>query len=391
MTKSKKTTIYDIAAEAGSTASTVASVLNGTWQKRRIKQSTAEAIQKIAVKRAYSPNLQARGLRMSRSGLVGMIIPFLDFRFFSSLAEAFEVATRAEHLYPVVVSTHRDPAKEQDTVRALISHNVESLFLAGATDPDTLSEICRTARVKHVNVDLPGSKAPSVTSDNFHGAIDLTRAVVERIRSLDPTSGKRSIYFIGGVAMDYCTQQRMEGFRSHLNEIGWAIDPSWVQPCGYEAHLGEAAIRRIYSERGSLPDGLFVNSTMSFEGIARFLSTLPLDEVRACAIGCFDWDPYIEFLPFPVVMVRQNVQAMISEAYSVLKRPRVRASSVILVPTELIGADKVLDEKVRVIPNHARGPKPNGLVEEDATRQVDEQRAGRVVAARGRSSRRPGS
>ncbi len=368
MPNGKKTTIYDIAKEARSSASTVASVLNGTWQKRRIKKSTAEAIQKIAVKRAYSPNLQARGLRKSRSGLVGMIIPLLEYRFFSSLAEAFERAARAEQLYPVVVSTLRDPANEQATVRALISHNVEALFLAGATDPDTLSEICRRARVKHVNVDLPGSKAPSVISDNFQGAVRLTGAIVNRMRSLDPSSSRQSISFIGG-APDYNTQQRLAGFRSCLDEAGFQVDPSWLQVSGYESYLAEAALRGVYAQLGKLPDGLFVNSTTAFEGVARFLQTLPLDEVRACAIGCFDWDLYIEFLNFPVIMVRQNVHGMIAEAYRILKGPRVPGAPIILVPTEMIATGKQSSD-------------------EDHIGHVAEQRASSIGAARTTKPRR---
>jgi LacI family transcriptional regulator, fructose operon transcriptional repressor len=392
MPNGKKTTIYDIAKEARSSASTVASVLNGTWKKRRIKESTAKAIQKIAVKRAYSPNLQARGLRKSRSGLVGMIIPFLEYRFFSSLAEAFEKAARAEQLYPVVVSTLRDPANEQATVRALISHNVEALFLAGATDPDTLSEICRKARVKHVNVDLPGSQAPSVISDNFHGAVRLTGQIVNRMRLLDRTSGRQSIYFIGG-APDYNTQQRIEGFRSCLVELGIAVDPLFLQPCGYESHLAEAAIRQVYAQSGRLPHGLFVNSTTAFEGIARFLQTLPLDEVRACAIGCFDWDPYIEFLNFPVIMVRQNVHGMIAEAYRVLKGPKVRGAPVVLVPTELITTDNQFREG-RTGTDDAEGVdasksrQEGDVLQDDDVVHVEEQRAGSIGVAGPGSPRR---
>jgi LacI family fructose operon transcriptional repressor len=211
--------------------------------------------------------------------------------------------------------------------------------LAGATDPDTLSEMCRKARVKHVNVDLPGTKAPSVISDNFHGAVCLTGAIINRMRSLDPTANRRSIYFIGG-APDYNTRQRIEGFQRCLDEAGFAGDPSWLQPCGYESQLAEVTLRQVYAQLGSLPGGIFVNSTTAFEGVARFLQTLPLDEVRACAIGCFDWDLYIEFLNFPVIMVRQNVHGMIAEAYRVLKDAKLRGAPVILVPTELIAADK---------------------------------------------------
>jgi LacI family transcriptional regulator, fructose operon transcriptional repressor len=343
MTNSKKPTIYDIAKEAQSSASTVASVLNGTWQKRRIKAATAEAIRTIATNRGYSTNLQAQGLRKSRSGLVGMIIPLLDNRFFSSLAQAFETAARAQDFYPVVASTLRDPANEQATVRALISHNVEALFLAGATDPDTLSEICRMAGIKHINVDLPGSKAPSVISDNFSGAETLARAIVDGMR-LPRTTNRRTIYFIGGFAGDHNTVQRTLGFRKGLEELGWTVDPSWIRTSGFEAHLAETTIREVYSQLGGLPDGLFVNSTIAFEGVVRFLKTLPIDEVRTCSIGCFDWDPYIELLHFPVVMVRQNVHKMIAEAFNILAAPRSGRSPLILIPTELIGADASLRE-----------------------------------------------
>ncbi len=55
-------------------------------------------------------------------------------------------------------------------------------------------------------------------------------------------------------------------------------------------------------------------------------------------------DPYIEFLNFPVIMVRQNVHRMIAEAYGVLKGSKVRGAPVILVPTELIVPKKLVCE-----------------------------------------------
>ena len=339
MVTRKKVTIYDIAAEIGASPSTVAAVLNGSWEARRIKESTAKTIQRIAAARGYSINMQARGLRKARSGLMGMIIPLLDNRFFSSLAQAFEIDTRSQHLCPVVVSTWRDPANEQATVRTLISHNVEALFLAGAMDPDGLSDICHAAGIKHVNVDLPGTKAPSVISDSFQGAVDLARAIACRVQAIAPGPRKHMIYFIGGNASDYNTQQRIKGFHSHLESIGWPIALSQVRPGGFDARFAEADICNVYSELGHLPDGLFVNSTIAFEGVVRFLKILPLEEVRRCAIGCFDWDPYIELLHFPVTMVRQNVNGMIAEAYRILRRQKIDPSLIIKLPTQLVNGD----------------------------------------------------
>lgn len=335
MPKIKKATIYDIATQTKISASTVAAVLNGSWKKRRIAEKTALLIKKVARKKGYSINLQARGLRKSKSGLIGMIVPMLDNRFFSSLAESFEALARAEGLYPVVVSTLRNPQSERDTVEALISHNIEALFLAGATDPDSLSDICKRAGVKHVNVDLPGTKALSVISDNFNGAKDLSTKIIENVGANQVT---RSFHFIGGIASDHNTLRRIEGFKEALKNCGLKVVDDQIHACGYDATLAEAAVRSLYLELGGLPSGLFVNSTISFEGVVRFLKTLPVEEVCNCSIGCFDWDPYIELLHFPVMMIKQDVGQMINEAYRLLGSKKQIGENTHLIPTIFIPA-----------------------------------------------------
>ena len=85
---------------SGSSPSTVSAVLNGTWRKRRIKESTAEAILGLAELHQYTTNLQARGLRSSRSGLVGLMLPVHDNRYFSSMAQTFEAHVRSPRPMP---------------------------------------------------------------------------------------------------------------------------------------------------------------------------------------------------------------------------------------------------------------------------------------------------
>ena len=94
MKLNQKQTIYDIARAAGASPTTVSAALNGTWKARRIRADTVDRIKKIAAELGYSANLQARGLRKAKSGLVGMIIPQHDNRFFSSLSQAFTEGAR---------------------------------------------------------------------------------------------------------------------------------------------------------------------------------------------------------------------------------------------------------------------------------------------------------
>lgn len=331
----KKPTIYDLAALAGVSAATVSAVLNGNWKARRIAEATARHVQELAARERYSVNRQASGLRKKRSGLTAMVIPLHDNRFFSGMAQHFEQMARARQWQPLVVSTLRDPALELETARALISYRVEHLFITGATDPDAVSRLCRQHGVAHVNVDLPGRLAASVVSDNHWGAVQLTQALLARSRRQRARLRDRP-YFVGGLATDHATQRRIEGFSEVVRAQLGALDPAQIDACGYEADLAETAARRLHARLGGLPRALFINSTIALEGVARFLKTLPPEELRQCAFGCYDWDPFAGMLSFPLLMVRQDVPGLLREAFGLIDSGRHTRRQLIEIRPELM-------------------------------------------------------
>ena len=313
----RKSTIYDLAALAGVSASTVSAVLTGSWRERRIAEETALRVQRLAESHKYSVNRQASGLRTSRSGLIGMIIPVHDNRFFSELAQTFERLARARGWCPLVVSTLRDPALERQTVETLISYRVEHLLIAGATDPDSVSRICHGHGVAHVNVDLPGTMAASVISDNYWGARQLTDRIIEQSTPQRAKLRNRP-YFIGGLASDHATRRRIDGFADAVQSAFGAVDVAQIDACGYEGDRAEGAARDLARRLGGLPRALFVNSTMALEGVVRFLHTLPAEALTSCTFGCYDWDPFAAHLRFPLAMVRQNVEGLLEEAFRII-------------------------------------------------------------------------
>jgi LacI family fructose operon transcriptional repressor len=313
----KKSTIYDLAALAQVSASTVSAILNGTWRQRRISADTARRVQHLAQAHQFNINRQASGLRKMRSGMIGMIVPLHDNRYFSSMSQTFERMARERQWCPIVASTLRDPALELETVNTLISYRVEYLVVAGATDPDSISRLCSSHGVAHVNVDLPGVLTPSVISDNRWGAERLTDALIARSRpSMDPRRDR--IHFLGGLATDHSTRSRIDGFMAAVQAAFGCFDAAQVDACGYEADLAEHALRRLMGRLGGLPRGLLVNSTIAFEGALQVLKTIPLDELQQTVIGCYDWDPFATCLSFPLLMVRQDVEAMIGEAFKII-------------------------------------------------------------------------
>ena len=319
--RARKTTIYDLARAVEASPAAVSMVLNNKWQANRISPDTAERILDAARKAGYSVNRSARGLRLARSGLAGMVIPQYQNRFFAEMSEAFEAEARKRGMCPIVVSSQRDPDTEREVVETLLAHQVESLFLAGVLNPAPLNALAHDAGVRCINIDLPGSSAPSVVTDNRGGARMLTARLLDGLTPANgaarPSAGDR-VFFVGGVADEYATQERIIGFREAFEAAGRGDCMGRIEICGYLPDETERCMAGLYDELGQLPAGVFVNSITAFEGVVRFFQSLPADSFQDRAIGCFDWNPFASFLPFPVVMVAQDAVLMMAEAFGLI-------------------------------------------------------------------------
>ncbi len=126
-------------------------------------------------------------------------------------------------------------------VESLASYAIESVFVAGATDPDTLSDLCTQAGLRHVFVDLPSRRAPSVVSNNRGGAAELTAKLLSEM----PPGGE--LYFLGGVAGDQATADRVRGFRETLAAAGRPPRDDQIITCGYAPAAPHAKSRRYWT------------------------------------------------------------------------------------------------------------------------------------------------
>ena len=330
-TRGRKVTIYDIAVAANVSPTAVSLVLNDSWRRYRIKQESATRILDCAERLGYAVNLKARGLRLSRSGLAGMILPHYRNRFFSGLAEAFEGGARSRGLCPIAVSTHRNPDNELKVTETLLAQQVEFLFFAGVRDPNPLNALCRAANVRCVNIDLPGTGAPSVVSDNRGGARRLTEVILEKMS--DRQADLSDLFFFGGVGNDDAGRSRALGFHDALAARGIVPGKRVIDFCGYPPTNAAQSLAARYAQLGRLPAGLFVNGVTALEGAIRFTSTLPASELRSVVVGSFDWDPFAAHLPFDVTMMRQNVEAMIAEGFTLIDSYESNRDTLVVVPT----------------------------------------------------------
>ncbi|MFL4557624.1 LacI family DNA-binding transcriptional regulator [Yersinia kristensenii] len=312
----KKTTIYDLAELTGASASAVSSVLNGSWKKRRISTKLAEKISRIAEEQGFALNKQASVLRSEKSNIIGMIVPKYDNRYFGSIVEHFEKMARERGLFPIVTCTRRDPALEIEAASTMLSYQVDWVISTGATDPDKITDMCSQAGVPTLNLDLPGKLAPSVISDNYAGAKELTRRILhnceKRLGVIKP------LIFIGGRRTDHNTTERLRGFTDAHKEFGIDIIESNILACGYAPEKSENALMKYSAQYNNNIAGLFVNSTISLEGVMRWILTSDYTGEKQLAMGCFDWDPFVALLGNEIEMVKQDVPAMLDAVFKII-------------------------------------------------------------------------
>lgn len=332
-TKQKRpSTIYDIAAEARTSISTVSLVLNGSWKRYRIRPETAENIVELAERMGYRADRRARGLRLRRSSLAGMVIPHYRNRFFAGIAETFEEQARARGLCPIVVSAQRDPATERSVVETLVAQQVELIVIVGIDGPDPIDDLCVKAGIPCVNLDLPGSHAPSVVTDNVGGARLLTGWLLDMANKRGGDASGLS--FVGGKAGEFATEGRVKGFVEELRAAGLAAaDPS-ITLCGYAPSATYDVLKALAAGPAGLPRGLFINSITAMEGFVLFLRDHP-EACRDTAVCCFDWDPFAASLPLPLAMMRQDVDQMIRECFAIIEGGEGEAAREVVVPPTL--------------------------------------------------------
>lgn len=314
--KVKRITIYDLAELADTSASAVSAVLNGNWKKRRISEKLAVKITQIAKEQGYSINMQASLLRREKSRIIGMIVPKYDNRYFGSIVEAFERMARERSLFPVITCTSRNPELELEAARTMLSYQVEWLILTGATDPDKITELCQSSNIKTVNLDLPGKLAPSVISDNFMGAQELTKRTILNAKQKHGTL--EPLVFIGGRANDHNTSERIRGFRAAHAALNMTVNENHILTCGYAPEKAESALSKLASTQENIPRGMFINSTISLEGVIRWIKKTQYFAGITPTLGCFDWDPFVDMLSDEIEMVRQDVDGMLRAVFDII-------------------------------------------------------------------------
>lgn len=172
----KKVTMKDIAKEINMSVATVSYVINNV-QNQTIPEETRRLVLETAKRLHYVPNLAARSLVKSKTGLIGLLIstgsgsdewrPFSYASFLSRLEKLW-----SEQGYHLLVSTID---QEDPRLHIILERNLDGVYIAGVRTK-AFYQIA-----KHFTVGVPAVIVDSLIDDNlFHKIVpDLPRAIAQ--------------------------------------------------------------------------------------------------------------------------------------------------------------------------------------------------------------------
>ena len=100
-------TIVDVAEYAGVSVATVSRMMNSPDV---VSEKTKKKIHKAMQELHYQPNAMARALQQKKSNIIGLVLPYINYAFFSELTDAVEESCH-EHGYKLSLIHISEPTR----------------------------------------------------------------------------------------------------------------------------------------------------------------------------------------------------------------------------------------------------------------------------------------
>ncbi len=242
-----RVTLRDVAREAGVHVSTASRALNEETRSV-VHPETTERVLQIAEQLGYTPNPLAKGLRTNRSMTVGMVISDIENPVFGPIIAGVE-ATMGKEGYSTLIAeaVAHDHAALSPVIDALVDRRVDGMVLAMATR--TGENAARLLRlgvpVILVNRTVDDVEVASIVGDDHYG-IGLS---VHHLAEL----GHRRIGHLAGPTETSTAVGRLEGFHSHMSDLGLDHGDDTVEPAEwYQIEPGYKAASTLLDRRPDL-------------------------------------------------------------------------------------------------------------------------------------------
>lgn len=310
-TVSARTTLKDVAREAGVHISTASRALNPSTAFI-VKPETVVKVTEAARKLSYRPHPLARGLRTNRTMSVGVIIPDVENPLFGPIIAGMESVLVDEGYSVLIGNADRGPGPADSLVENMLERHVDGLILAtmGREGTDAARKAQRDVPVVLVNRSIDDDSIPAIVGDD-HAGIGLA---VEHLGDL----GHERIGHVAGPSWVSTGKGRRDAFVDWMQALGLKVDVNHVEEAeSYQVEPGTAAAHALLERH---PDLTAIVAANDLLGLGCYRAARSLGRVIGVDISITGYNdiPLLDLMQPPMTAVRVPYRKMGADAAKTL-------------------------------------------------------------------------
>jgi LacI family transcriptional regulator len=309
--QSKRSTMAQIAMEAGVSTTTVSKVLN---QLPGVGAQTRARIQRVIEQHDYVQNHAARHLRKGQSGLIDLVIMRLEGGYDLGIMHGIQEALEESGHRLVVFATNENEATERLWLRRLLDQSTAGVLLLLPYERIGIAKALMAQNIPFVAIgdrNEPTTAFPTIGSTIWLGGYTATEFLISQ--------GHRRIGIITGPLHLTTSRARLAGYREALERAGIPIDPALI--CEGNYLLGDG-VKQTYAllDQADPPTAIFAGNDAQAAGVYRVLYQRNIRIPDEMSVIGFDDVTYTAQMSPPLTTIHQPLTEMGKMAANMLLR-----------------------------------------------------------------------
>ena len=308
----KKSSLKDIAQEAGVSIALVSYVLNNK-KEGRIRKDIAQKIRDIAAKLNYRTNQIAKSLKTNKTNTIGLIVADISNNFSSNLARIIEDEADKYGYTVIFGSSDENENKFRKLLDTLLNRQVDGLIMAPPINSEPeIKELIRL-QVPFVMIDryYPEIDTNYVILDNFNAAYRCTQHLID--------SGRSAVGIITYGSTLHHLQERKRGYIAALHDNHITFKKTWLKEIDIATKKEdiENAIDKLLSLSQPIDAIFFGSNSIALIGL-KYVNSLSIRVPEDLAIISFDETEALDLFYAPLSYLRQPLPEMGEAAIKIL-------------------------------------------------------------------------
>ena len=251
--KFNQVTIKDIARELGISPSTVSRALK---DHPDISTKTKKAVNALAEKLNYQPNIVALSLRQRKTNTIGVIIPELVHFFFSTVISGIEDVAYQAGYSVILAQSGESYEREKTDIKALFNSRVDGMLISLSRETKNFehieSIISKGVPIVFYDRTYDNQGTSKVIVDDYIGAKEAVEHLIEQ--------GYKRIAHLEGAPGLLITEARKRGYVDALQQHKMQVVDSLIIECSSGSQEdGKRATKNLLS-MSNPPDAIFAHS-----------------------------------------------------------------------------------------------------------------------------------